>query len=400
MIFAMIKFAHSSSACAALILLGVGVTPLANAAYIFTDLGTLSGGCCSYANAINNVGGVAGWSYTAGNNTYHATVWNGATATELGTLTAKDLNTLPGGSFSIAYAINNNGQVAGASTTTGGTTHATLWASGTATDLGILGGNSGNTSGAYAINNNGQVAGSTYSPVNGAYHATLWSSGTITDLNTLGGIGGAAYAINNNNHVAVAGYTLTGPPNDASRATVWAGSTATSLGTFSGGGDSYAFAINNAGLVAGSTYTTGNTPHATLWNGTTITNLGALSGIGSVAYAINNNNQVVGYASISGGAAHAALWNGTNPAIDLNSLLGPSASSAGWILTAANGINDKGWIVGNDYNTRTGKHDGFLLSVVAVPEPETYAMLLAGLGLIGFIAYRRKNDSSNMLMAA
>lgn len=36
----------------------------------------------------------------------------------------------------------------------------------------------------------------------------------------------------------------------------------------------------------------------------------------------------------------------------------------------------------------------------AVPEPSTYAMLLAGLGLIGFISYRKKNDSSNMLMAA
>jgi hypothetical protein len=35
----------------------------------------------------------------------------------------------------------------------------------------------------------------------------------------------------------------------------------------------------------------------------------------------------------------------------------------------------------------------------AIPEPETYAMLLAGLGLIGFIAYRRKNDSSDMPMA-
>jgi len=35
-----------------------------------------------------------------------------------------------------------------------------------------------------------------------------------------------------------------------------------------------------------------------------------------------------------------------------------------------------------------------------VPEPETYAMLLAGLGLIGFITYRRKSDSSIMLGAA
>lgn len=36
----------------------------------------------------------------------------------------------------------------------------------------------------------------------------------------------------------------------------------------------------------------------------------------------------------------------------------------------------------------------------AVPEPSTYAMLLAGLGLIGFIATRRKNGSSDMPMAA
>lgn len=38
--------------------------------------------------------------------------------------------------------------------------------------------------------------------------------------------------------------------------------------------------------------------------------------------------------------------------------------------------------------------------VSAVPEPETYAMLLAGLGLIGFIAYRRKNNAPYLMAAA
>ncbi|SFE72549.1 PEP-CTERM sorting domain-containing protein [Nitrosomonas sp. Nm166] len=33
------------------------------------------------------------------------------------------------------------------------------------------------------------------------------------------------------------------------------------------------------------------------------------------------------------------------------------------------------------------------VSVVAVPEPETYAMLLAGLGLLGFTALRRKTKT-------
>jgi PEP-CTERM motif len=39
-------------------------------------------------------------------------------------------------------------------------------------------------------------------------------------------------------------------------------------------------------------------------------------------------------------------------------------------------------------------------TISSVPEPQTYAMLLAGLGLIGFVVYRRKNEPSDMLMAA
>ncbi len=38
--------------------------------------------------------------------------------------------------------------------------------------------------------------------------------------------------------------------------------------------------------------------------------------------------------------------------------------------------------------------------IAPVPEPETYAMLLAGFGLVGFLAFRRKDDSSDMTMAA
>ena len=47
-------------------------------------------------------------------------------------------------------------------------------------------------------------------------------------------------------------------------------------------------------------------------------------------------------------------------------------------------IKPSGWDVFVNYNP----HD-VTLTVVAVPEPETYAMLLAGLGLLGFMARRR-----------
>lgn len=37
---------------------------------------------------------------------------------------------------------------------------------------------------------------------------------------------------------------------------------------------------------------------------------------------------------------------------------------------------------------------GDVINISAVPEPETYAMLLAGLGMMGFVARRRKNEQA------
>ena len=50
----------------------------------------------------------------------------------------------------------------------------------------------------------------------------------------------------------------------------------------------------------------------------------------------------------------------------------------------------------NDSYTGDADYDDFVVGVKfvsAVPEPETFAMLLAGLGLIGFSARRRKNEA-------
>ena len=66
---------------------------------------------------------------------------------------------------------------------------------------------------------------------------------------------------------------------------------------------------------------------------------------------------------------------------DLNSLV-----SFGGILTDATGINNHGQILAIG-----------VMGVVS--EPETYAMLLAGLGLIGFMARRRKTSSAGLVMA-
>ncbi len=68
------------------------------------------------------------------------------------------------------------------------------------------------------------------------------------------------------------------------------------------------------------------------------------------------------------------------------SFLAPLASfsSNGGLIT--------GQVVVADWSGNTQVNDAaFIGNVAAVPEPETYAMLLAGLGLIGGIARRRKN---------
>ena len=49
----------------------------------------------------------------------------------------------------------------------------------------------------------------------------------------------------------------------------------------------------------------------------------------------------------------------------------------------------KALFVFNDNGSKDGDYDDMVVSVTAVPEPETYAMMLAGLGLIGAIARRR-----------
>jgi probable HAF family extracellular repeat protein len=353
--------------------LAIGTSKANAQSYTFTALGTL-GGSNSYANAINNVGVVVGYSHIAGNADYHATAWNGSAATDLGTLS---------GPFSSATAINNAGQIAGEANTSSGYIHAASWNNGAWTDLGTLG---GTHSYATAINNGGQVAGySSYLSGTYVFHATVWTGATVTDLGSPWGTSSFARGINDAGQVAGFSYTA---GNGTPHATLWNGNVATDLGT-NGGTESLALAINNAGQVAGISIRGAN-QSATLWNGATATSLSAPWGTSSGALAINNLGQVAGWSRPEGGTLHAALWR-DGMAIDLNGLLDENAVSAGWVLNSATGINDSGWIVGNAHNNMTNQDHAFLLA--PVPEPETYAMMLAGLGLLG-ISIRRRNRAT------
>lgn len=140
------------------------------------DLGTLPGGSLSEAHAINDKGHVAGYSYDR-QDRVRATVWRGAKVVNLGTL---------GGLHSVARALNGRGQVVGDSGTSQGHSHAALWDGKAATDLGTLPG--GDFSGAAGINNEGVAVGFSFVTKDQKFldqRATMWKGGAIIDLNTL-----------------------------------------------------------------------------------------------------------------------------------------------------------------------------------------------------------------------
>ena len=139
-----------------------------------TDLGNF-GGTETYSSAeaqgINNTGQVVGHS-TGPDGQRRAFLW---TPTEPGGTTGAmiDIGALEDGPTALAFAINDVGQVAGLSFTPGfALLHAFLWQNGTMTDLGAL--PDWTASRALGINNKGEVVGSSSPQRDTDTHATLW----------------------------------------------------------------------------------------------------------------------------------------------------------------------------------------------------------------------------------
>jgi len=329
------------------------------------DLGTLPGGWPSYAKAINGGRVIVGVSYTGANfsGVPHAVRWQESTPGS-GSWTIQDLSSLITGSvMSEAIAINANGDIAGwmknaagedvsfllsaggtlsivappagkngtfpygvnvsgavvgaarlSPDNTGATVRAFYYQNGTTVLLPTLSG----TSQANAINDDGTVVGYSVDAAN-VGHAVKWTNdGVNWQIATLpGNASSAAWAISSTGRIAGSGCPPATPTScvSASRAYFWA-SDATApivLGTL-GGKASTAYGVNDAGDVAGESYTKTGLQRAffSAAGSGALIDLGSLGGGSgfSTAYGLSGH-LVVGLTVAGSGRLppwHAALW--------------------------------------------------------------------------------------------
>ena len=344
--------------------------------YNVTILDLPAGASSATPSGINDSGQVVGTSHFPSPplepiviGTGQAVVWNGTTPTVL---------TLPPGAIGTSgLSINNAGQVAGIAWMEGVAIQATTWNGTTPTVLNSPAGPSFAT----GISNAGQVVGDVTN--NGTGQAVVWNGTTPTPL---GPSGSSGVAINKSGQIAG---SIAGAP------VIWNGTISTALAAPTGATTVNVAAINNAAQVVGSARygEYGETEVAVIWNGTTPTVLGSLGGSSSRATAINDAGLVVGSSRPVDDSSRGTIWDGTT-AIDINTLL--TSDPFGMIIYALTGINSSGQIVGSAYSWEDESFYAVLLTPVAqTPLPAALPLFASGLGALWFAGRRRRMKSAS-----
>jgi probable HAF family extracellular repeat protein len=282
----------------------------------------------------------------------------------------QSLGTLPGGPFGGgAYDINAAGQIVGVASNERSQGRAIIWDAVTGMrDLGTLPGDT--ASYAHGINNLGWVIG-TSSDGRGVGSGFVWDTTAMRRLNPLpNGLNSSAWAINDTGVIA---------GTSDQQAVVWNGGVPVPL-PFLQAGDIYSGAhdINSSGLVVGYSDATGTSEDAVVWSGGAVVGLGYLPGdFRSAAWGVNDAGWVVGESQTLQ-TRRAFVWDGTEMH-DLNTLIaGPNPFTS---LGDARAISNSGHIVG--YGEVGGVTHAFLLTPVAVSLLLSNNHVTGGLALAG-----------------
>lgn len=342
---------------------------------VFTDLGTLPGGTSSCEQWITDAGLIVGGSTNGlidpllGVPEVHATLWLGKKPFDLGTL---------GGYESVPYSANDFGQVVGGAANTvpdayntdgfnfavqaATQVHAFLWERGVMRDLGTLG--DGTDSVAFYVNDLGQVNGISFT--NNIVNATtglpttdsfVWQNGKMIDLGTLGGV----YSIGNymNDIGQVAGASdLAG--DQTAHPFLWSkASGMQDLGTL-GGVFGSAEWMNNTGDVIGfSTIPGEQFVYAFLWKNGVMINISPATDTFGEAEGVNDLGQIVGGAQDSQGNGYGFLWQNGGPMVHLYDLAVPGSDLIAF--QEATFINNRGEIAGNGRDAAGNDHAALLI---------------------------------------
>jgi probable HAF family extracellular repeat protein len=287
-------------------IVGKSARPGAVSVYIWQDgkmqdLGTLQGKSVGVPAGVNSEGTIVGHASNGGRADLDpptAVMWKAGKVVRL----------FPDARYSEALGVNDRGQVVLDSLGADGVRRTYLWHEGKLTDISP---GRGTETQPAAINSSGQIAGSSDFAVR-TLHAFLWEDGRMRDLGTLGGATSSALGMNDSSAVVGTSETAAGRFN----AFLWTHGQMHDLGS-PGPGMCSAIALNNHEIAVGDWW-----PKATSYKG-----------------------------------SRALVWI-DRKLHDLNDMI-PAGS--GWILSAAVGINDNGWIVGN------GNHNGEDRAFLLVP---------------------------------
>lgn len=253
------------------------------------------------------------------------------------------------GAGAIASDINDAGEVVGQSVAPiSGALVAVRWdASHVPSNVGMLAGHV--NAEAYAINNNGEIVG--YSEdANGARHATYWDGvGGMIDMHTAMSASGSSIPWDISDNGLVVGQASINP--GLPKGFVWeVGTSGQVAGGLSGYMSSRNLAVNNVGVIVGSSFFFGDpddahraTPDGR--GGWDSVQIGPMGFEFTVAHGISDNGTTVGYTTYNSTTTgwNAVIFEGDNDVFVIGTLPDLDTSEA-------YGVNDNGVVVGQAFD--------------------------------------------------